>query len=201
MLKQEFLEALAAKLSGLPEQDIKERLDFYSEMIDDRIEEGCTQAQAVLDIGSVEDIATEIIGGVPLVRIARERIKHKRRLGALEIVLLSLGSPIWLSLAVAAVAVVLSLYVTLWSIGISLWATLASLIACALGAVLAGGAFAVMGHMLAGAATVGAGIFLLGLSVFVFFLCKYTTKGIVLLCKKTVLVIKKCCMRRGCRNA
>ena len=40
MNKQEFLAGLRKGLSGLPQEDIEERLLFYSEMIDDRIEEG-----------------------------------------------------------------------------------------------------------------------------------------------------------------
>ena len=40
MTKNEFLEQLRRGLSGLPMEDIDERLNFYSEMIDDRIEEG-----------------------------------------------------------------------------------------------------------------------------------------------------------------
>ena len=36
--KQQFLTELRKKLSGLPQQDIDERLSFYSEMIEDRID-------------------------------------------------------------------------------------------------------------------------------------------------------------------
>ena len=39
MNKQEFLMRLREGLSGLPQNEIEERLTFYSEMIDDRIEE------------------------------------------------------------------------------------------------------------------------------------------------------------------
>ena len=37
MRKQEFLDTLRARLSGLPKQDVEEWLGFYSEMIDDRV--------------------------------------------------------------------------------------------------------------------------------------------------------------------
>ena len=39
MLKQEFLDALKSRLAGLPQKEVEERLDFYSEMIDDKLEE------------------------------------------------------------------------------------------------------------------------------------------------------------------
>ena len=38
MTKQEFLARLREGLRGLPEADIEERLTFYGEMLDDRME-------------------------------------------------------------------------------------------------------------------------------------------------------------------
>ena len=201
MSKQEFLEALKKSLSGLPLGDVEERLNFYSEMIDDRIEEGRTQEQAVAEIGSVDDIAREIIADVPLARIARERIKPKRRPGVLEIVLLVLGVPIWLSLLIAAFAVVLSLYAAVWSLAVSLWAAFASVAVCALGGVAAGAVFAATGHGVVGIATAGAGIFSAGLAIHLFFLCKWGTRGTTRLGGKLALGIKKCFMKGGAKDA
>ena len=39
MNKEEFLNALRSALAGLPQEDIEERLAFYSESIDDRVED------------------------------------------------------------------------------------------------------------------------------------------------------------------
>ena len=47
MNKQEFLSLLRRELSGLPQGDIEERVGFYAEMIDDRMEEGLTEEEAV----------------------------------------------------------------------------------------------------------------------------------------------------------
>ena len=58
MNKQEFVERLRKGLSGLPQDDIEERLTFYSEMIDDRMEEGLSEEEAVGEIGSVDDAVT-----------------------------------------------------------------------------------------------------------------------------------------------
>jgi len=38
MDKKEFLSELEKRLQGLPKADIEERLEFYSESIDDRVE-------------------------------------------------------------------------------------------------------------------------------------------------------------------
>ena len=43
MNKQEFFEQLRKGLSGLPKDDIEERLTFYKEMIEDRIEDGLSE--------------------------------------------------------------------------------------------------------------------------------------------------------------
>lgn len=113
MNKQEFLAQLRKGLTGLPKDDIEERLTFYSEMIEDRIEEGLSEEEAISEIGSVGEIAAQTIADTPLAKIAKERIRTKGRLKAWEIVLLVLGSPIWLSLGIAAAAVILALYVSL----------------------------------------------------------------------------------------
>ena len=43
MDKQAFLNRLREGLNGLPQDDIAERLNFYSEMIDDRVENGMSE--------------------------------------------------------------------------------------------------------------------------------------------------------------
>ena len=196
MNKQDFIASLRASLSGLPKQDVEDRLNFYSEMIDDRIEEGLTEQEAVLAIGSVTTVSSQIIADIPLSKIAKEKIKPKRGLRAWEILLLALGSPIWLSLLIAAFAVVFSLYVSVWSVIISLWAVFASLVACAAGVIIAGIVFIVVGHALTGVCMIGAALVCAGLSIFSFFGCKAATKGLLWLTKKLALGIKKCFVKK-----
>lgn len=191
MNKQDFIASLRTSLSGLPKQDVEDRLNFYSEMIDDRIEEGLTEQEAVLAIGSVTTVSSQIIADIPLSKIAKEKIKPKRGLRAWEILLLALGSPIWLSLLIAAFAVVFSLYVSVWSVIISLWAVFASLVACAAGGIIAGIIFIVVGNVLTGVCMIGTALVCAGLSIFGFFGCKVATKGLLWLTKKLALGIKK----------
>lgn len=196
MTKQEFLMQLSNRLSGLPQDDIAERLAFYSEMIDDRMEDGLSEDAAVSEIGSVDKIATQIVSDIPFTKLAKEKIKPKRALGAWEIVLLVLGSPIWLSLLIAAFAVFFSLYAVLWSVIISIWAVEVSLLGSSFGVIFGGIGFAVCGNTLTGIAMIGAGIFCAGLSVFMFFGCKSATKGTLLLTKKIGICIKKCFIKK-----
>lgn len=190
MNKQEFLTQLCKGLSGLPQEDIEERLTFYSEMIDDRIEEGLSEYEAVSAIGTVDAIITQILADTPLAKLVKEKVKPKRTLKALEIVLLILGSPVWLSLLVAAVIVMLAACIVVWSVVIALWSIEASFAACSLGGIVSAAIFAFQGNGLMGLAMLSAGIICTGLSVFMFFGCKAAAKGIVLLTKKMALGIK-----------
>lgn len=196
MNKQEFLAQLRKGLSGLPQDDIEERLSFYSEMIDDRMEEGLSEEAAVSDIGTATELISQIIADIPLTKIVKERITPKKKLSVWEVILLVLGSPIWLSLLIAVIAVILSLYVALWSVIIALWAVFVSLVGCVLGGIAGGIVLACCGNVLTGIATVGVGIVCAGLSIFMFFGCKETTKGILILTKKLAVWIKNCFIKK-----
>lgn len=196
MLKQEFLAQLRNGLAGLPRTDREECLTFYSEMIDDRIEEGIPEEEAVKAAGTVEEIVALTVADIPLLKIAKDRIKPKRQMETWEILLLVLGSPLWLSLALATAAVVLSLYVSVWAVMISLWAVFVSLVGCLIAFLSAGIFLLCRGGILPGAALIGAAMVSAGLSIFGFFGCRAATKGIVALTKKVVIGIKNCLIRR-----
>ena len=196
MTKLKFLLSLNEKLSGLPQDDVEERLHFYGEMIDDRMEEGLTEEEAVAAVGSVDEIAEQILADIPLTKIAVENIKPKRRFKTWEIVLLIVGSPLWVSLLVAAFAVGLAAYAVLWAAIASLWAVFASVVACAFGGWVAGIGFLIGGNTVTGVAMIGAGFVCAGLSIFFFFGCELATKGIAVLTKKFALWMKKRIVRK-----
>ncbi len=180
MTKLEFILSLNDRLSGLPKAEIQERLNFYSEMIEDRTEEGLSEEDAVEAVGNVDEIAEQILAENPTLKKQKPRRKFK----VWEIVLLTLGSPIWLSLLIASFAVVFSLYVSLWSVIVSLWAVFGAFVGCAFGGVLAGIGFAFSVNTFSGIALIGAGLVCAGLSILFFFGCKFVTKGTVLLTRK-----------------
>lgn len=190
MNKQAFLESLRKGLSGLPQDDLEERLAFYSEMIDDRMEEGLSEAEAVSAVGAVKDIIAQILAEMPLTKLVKEKVKPARALRAWEILLLVLGFPVWFPLLIAAFAVMLSVFIALWSVIVSLWAVGASFAACSIGGVVSAAVFAFQGNGITGVAMLGAGICCAGLSLFLFFGCKAAAKGILLLTKKMALGIK-----------
>ncbi len=190
MSKQEFLAELEARLSGLPQDEIGDRLTFYSEIIDDRMEEGLSEEDAVSGIGSVDEIVSQIVAEVPLTRIVKEKMKTKRTFKAWEIVLLALGSPLWITLLIAALVVILAAYVVVWSLIVSLWAIEASAAACTLAGILSAFVVFIRGNGAMGMAMLGAGAFFAGLSILLFFGCKKATQYMLHLTKKMALGVK-----------
>lgn len=191
MTKMMFILSLSEKLSGLPKSEIEERLSFYSEMIEDRIEDGLKEEDAVNEIGSVDEIADQIISEIPLTKIAKEKISTGRKLRVWEIILLALGSPVWLSLLISAFSVIVSLYAAMWSVIVALWASFAAFVGGGVGGLVGGIAITAFINVPAGLALIAAGLVLAGLSIFMFFGCKYATKGILILTEKTVFLIKR----------
>ena len=198
MDKQEFLNRLREGLAGLPQEDIEERLGFYSEMIDDRMEEGLTEEQAVAEIESPEAIAALIVEETPLPRLVRERVRPKRALRAWELVLLILGSPIWLALGIAALAVLLSVYIVIWAVIVSLWAV--DLAFAVIGVwLLAAGVLAFLPLQTGnaeGLAMIGAALVLAGLAILLFFGCRAATCGAARLTARIGRWIKSLLIRR-----
>lgn len=132
MGKEEFLAGLRSHLSRLPDDEVEKYLGFYSESIDDRMEDGMNECEAVAALGSIDAIADEIIDSQHLGDIVKQKIK-KQRSGSSGvswpwIVLAVLGSPLWLSLLVALCAVVLAVYVCIWALVIGVWAALLALL-------------------------------------------------------------------------
>ena len=197
MTKVNFLFELRNKLSSLPKEDIEERLNFYSEMIEDRMEEGLSEEEAVAAIGTTDEIAKQIIYDTPFTKIAKEKLKPKNKPKIWEIILLVLGFPLWFSLLIAVFTVAFSLYISLWAVIISFWAVFASFIGCAVGGVMSGICFIINGNTFTGIAMLAAALACAGLSIFIFFGCKLATKGILLLTKKVIIYTKSLFVKKG----
>ena len=197
MTKLRFLLSLKDRLSGLPQDEVEERLSFYSEMIEDRMEEGLSEEEAVSAVGSIDEIAAQILADVPPTENVKEKSRTRRQLNVWGIVLLVLGFPLWFPLLIAGLAVVFSLYVSLWSVIISFWAVFASCVGCAIAGIIGGIGFALCSSKLTGIAMIAAGIVCAGLSIFLYYGCKAATDGTLLLTKKIGRSIKKYILKGG----
>lgn len=75
MKKEEFIAALAAEIRDLSKEDIARSLEYYGEMIDERVEDGMSVDEAVDALGGVETVTKEIMAELPRERkAAGERI-------------------------------------------------------------------------------------------------------------------------------
>ena len=189
MNKQEFLTELEKGLAKLSPEEIQEHLYFYSEMIDDRMEDNIPEEEAILLIGDVNDIINQILSNTHTEKTSPKPSKSKRRFRAWEITLLILGSPLWLSLLLAGFSILLAVYSVLWSVIISLWAIFISLVGVFLCGIFCTILCAFKGFGATAITMFGIGIFCLGLSIFMFYGCKYATKGFAILTKSITLKI------------
>lgn len=190
MCKEEFLSALQNALHGLPPKDLAQSLDFYGELIDDRMEDGLTEAEATAAVGPVEEIVEKILAETPLPRLVRETIRPHRTLRAWEIVLIVLGSPVWLPLLAAAALVVLALYLTVWAVIVSLYAVDLSFAACGIAGLFGIYLAERTGNLAAGIMMLGAGFVCAGIAIFLFFGFNQATRGILQGSKHVVLGLK-----------
>lgn len=195
MTKLEFLEGLKNRLNCFNENEIENWLNYYSEIIDDMVEDGMGEEEAVNSLGDMDSIIDEILKQTSISKLAKAKLKRKS-LSRLEITLLVVGFPLWFSLLVVAVAVVFSLYVSLWAIIISLWACFGAVIAGGVGALASGIVIICVSDTLQGIALTGAALALTGLGIYLFYGCKWASCGIIWLTKKLVLGIKKCFIKK-----
>ena len=196
MDKYDFLLALEARLEGLPEADRQASLDFYSEMLDDLVEGGMTETEAVASLGSPEAIAEEILLEMPLPKLVKSKMKKTRRLTGTEITLLIVGFPIWLPILVSLLAIVFAVYISLWAVVISLYAADLSLAAGSLAGLVGTIMMFVGGQPASALLFLGAMLVLVGLSILMFFGCNAAAKGVCRLGKLTLRGIKACFVRK-----
>ncbi len=170
MTKQQFLQRLSDALCDLPQKDVRDSLDYYAEMIDDRVEAGMTEEAAIAELATPERAAQEILLAQPMPTLIRSRCKPRRAWRAWEVVLLILGSPVWLPLLVAAAAVVFCVYAVVWAAFAALWALDLSLLAAAL-CMVAAFVFTVVKTPLSACMGLGVALIAAGGAILLFFAC------------------------------
>lgn len=191
MTKESLLMWLREAFSAYPPEEVEERIRFYEEMIDDRMEDGLTEEEAVASLGSLEEVIAKMAAEMPPLKK-----KKAMRLRWWEILLLVLGFPLWFPLLIAAASVLFALYACLWSVILSVWAVFVSVAVCSFFGILVGIGYLLFGKRLTGLALLGAGIFCMGLSIFLFWGCKAATTGTWLLAKKFFLVVKNAFVKK-----
>ena len=188
MSREAFLNELRSSLKGLTNSDVEDQIAFYNEMIDDRIEEGKSEEEAIDDLGTVEEIVEQIAVNTPLVKLVKEKIVPQRTLKAWEIILLVLGFPLWLPLLITGIVLALTFYILVWSLVIVAYAVELGLIAIAVGGLVCFFAYLSGGNL--NLIVLGTAILGLGGGILTFFVCIYSTKITLKFSKKIMKAIK-----------
>lgn len=106
MTKEKFAAELRHRLEHMPKAERDKSVEFYLELIDDRMEEGADEAEAVATLGSLDEITANIVSELPLAAAVRERARERgENVNKPWIVLAVLGAPVSVPLLLAAVAV------------------------------------------------------------------------------------------------
>lgn len=180
MNKIEFALTLQEKLKGLPREDLRRSLEYYNEMIDDRMEDGLTEEEAIEAIGSMDEITKQILDETPMTVLVKEKLRPKRQLKTWQLVLLWVGIPVWGTLLLSAVSVVFSVYVAIWSVLIALFAATFAIAVSAVVSIPTAILFLVVGNPpLSALFLFSCGLILAGLSIFLAIGCQYFGKGVI----------------------
>ena len=189
MNKSEFLNELYRRLSGIPQSEAEKTINYYSEMIDDRIEDGETEQNAIKAVGNIDEIVRNAMNQVPLTGLVKQSVKRSFRPNIPVIILLILGSPIWLSLLIALFAIIFAVYVTIASVIFSLFAIVAAFVVSGVVSVIVS-PFLIPESLYSAATLFSGGLIISGLSIFAFFAAVILSKYIIRLTKFMIIKIK-----------
>ena len=109
---------------------------------------------------------------------------------AWEVVLLVLGAPVWIPLIIAALAIALSVYIVIWAVVISVYAVNLSVAAGAASGLAGIFIYLKAGNPAGMLFSFGAAIALAGLTILLFFVCKWITKAVIKLTGRIFLGTK-----------
>ena len=137
MNKQQFIDALTSRLAYLPLEETEKFIDFYLEAIDDRVEDGMSEEEAVAAMGDIDSVVHAIEAEIPLSTIVKQRVKSSRERARSEraggghsawwIVLAVIGSPVWLTVACVLAAMVIAVFAVVLAVIAAVFAVLVAL--------------------------------------------------------------------------
>jgi len=172
MTKREFLQRLEVRLNEEKIGNASDVVDFYDEMISDRMEDGMDEKEAIDKNKDIESIVNSMNLEKSMPSLIKDTIakkhdkaKKNNNVGAWT-ALLIIGAPIWLPVAIAYLAVVFALLLSLFLVMVAYFVVAVCLPAGSIACLLK--AFTVFGGSLTFAGSiymVGAALVLAGVSI------------------------------------
>ena len=195
MTKEHFLNELQNRLSFLPSSEVAPFISYYREMIEDRMEEGMSERDAVAGLGDIGRIVEVIQYEMPVTSLVVSSVKEKTNEAkakaesrwpawgkGLVIALLILGAPLWLSLLVAAGGVLAGLLAAVVGVIVAVVAVVVALAVASIAAIV-GGCLVLFKEIGTGVALIGAGLIGCGLTILAYLLAVIVIKGVIQLTK------------------
>lgn len=177
MTKEVFLQELAHKLHQLPDQEAKQQLAYYEEFLDDMMEDGIAESDAVAKLGDINAIAADIMREQPLTTLVKNRVRPKNGWTKAAVFLIILGAPLWIPLLFALILTAGAVALSLAAVILSLFLCVGSFAFAAILIVIRGfclfpvsGSYAVF--------SLGVGLVILGLTCLSALVTKYATVGL-----------------------
>lgn len=213
MTKEQFLYQLQQRLAFLPSSETARFLSYYREMIDDRMEEGMSETEAVADLGPIDRIVADIQYDMPVTSLVvssmKERTKEAQAKAesrwpawgkALAVLGIIFTAPIWLTLLLVLGSVVLAFLLGKFAIVLVVASLVLALALVSLGALVAGAA-ALFVEPALGLALLGLGLVGCGLSVFAYLLAVIVIKGLFHLAKLLLRWVKGLFVKKEAKTA
>ena len=191
MNRKAFLRELKGRIAALPEAERDQKLAYYAEMIDDRVEAGMAEEEAVAALGTMEEIAAEALQGAPQMRASG------RRPGAWSLLIGALGSPLWVPLVAAGLLLALVGYGLLWVLAAVLYICAAAFAVGGLGALAGMAAALIRANFLQGGLYLGTACLLAGGAILLTLAANAAAVGCVRLGSRGVHRIKVMFRRKG----
>lgn len=131
MKKLEFINELGGALSVLPPEEVRPILDYYMEIIADRMEDGLTEEAAISSLGPIDELAKKLLAEheaesadlsepSPFPEPSpAEAAPSPRRFPGWALALAIVLSPLWLALFCALIGVEITAWVTLGSLAVA----------------------------------------------------------------------------------
>ena len=179
MTKADYLSQIRDRIKGIPADEVEKHIEYYSEMIDDRIEEGIPEEEAVAGMDTPKAVADMILQETPLSKLVEDKINSKRQFNTFELILIVLGSPVWLSLLIAAFSLVLALFITVFALVISYYAVGLAVGASGIVGIIGTVLFIVVLNVKASVFMLGVSLVCIGLLILFFMSVKPVTVAIV----------------------
>ena len=128
---EEYINQLRTYLYGMPENDMNEALEYYTEYLSEVSDENLDEE--IKKLGNPEFLAKQLKSEVPNNTQMNFSDKNKNSNSALKITVLILTSPIWLSLLAAYFSIYVTIICVIFSVYIAFPAMALTFLICAFG--------------------------------------------------------------------